>query len=186
MPVLPAEPHLFPDCLFDDVEPPEIRDRAWQVLHVFPRQEKTLARHLRQKSIPFYLPLIFHRFRLRARTMTSYLPLFPGYLFLLGTRDERLAAVSTHRVVRSLEVIDQEGLWHDLQQINRLIATGAPITPESRLGPGMPVEIRNGPLAGLRGKIIRRASGDRFVVQIDFIQKGASVLLEDFNLTSLS
>lgn len=39
--------------------------------------------------------------------------------------------------------------------------------------------IRTGPLAGLRGKVLNVLSGRRFVVQIDFIQQGASVLLED-------
>jgi transcription antitermination factor NusG len=47
----------------------------------------------------------------------------------------------------------------------------------------MMVEITSGPLAGLRGRILRSASGQRFVVQIDFIQRGASVELDDFTLT---
>ena len=34
--------------------------------------------------------------------------------------------------------------------------------------------------AGLKGKIIRVATGRRFVVQVDFIQQGASVVLDDF------
>ena len=32
---------------------------------------------------------------------------------------------------------------------------------------------RSGPLAGLKGKILRTASGRRFVVEVDFIQQGA-------------
>jgi transcription antitermination factor NusG len=79
-------------------------------------------------------------------------------------------------------VADQEALWNDLQQVQRLIATGAPLLPENGLAPGMKVDIRQGPLAGLRGKIVRTASGQRFVVEVDFIQRGASVLLEDFTL----
>ena len=71
----------------------------------------------------------------------------------------------------SLKVPDQERLWSDLRQIRQLIETGAPITPEDRLQTGMPVEIRSGPLTGLRGTIQRTASGRRFVVQVDFIQR---------------
>src|SRR5262249_29837258 len=88
-------------------------------------------------------------------------------------------ALATKRVVRSLTVNDQARLWGDLRQLERMIALGQPITPESRLGPGMPVEISSGPLAGLRGKILRNASGRQFVVEVDFIQKGASVVLDD-------
>jgi len=50
----------------------------------------------------------------------------------------------------------------------------------------MTVEIQSGPLAGLRGKVLRSASGWRFVVTIDFIQQGASVLLDDFNLVCVN
>jgi hypothetical protein len=50
---------------------------------------------------------------------------------------------------------------------------------------GATVEIRHGALAGLKGKIIRAASGNRFVVQIDFIQQGASVLLDGFCLEAV-
>jgi transcriptional antiterminator RfaH len=103
----------------------------------------------------------------------------------LARPEERIAALATRRVVQSLEVPNQEGLWQDLQQINRLIASGVPVHPEDRLHPGATVEIRSGPLAGLRGKIVRASSGKRFVVQVDFIQKSASVLLDDFTLAAI-
>jgi transcription antitermination factor NusG len=135
--------------------------------------------------MPFYLPLARRRLRVRGRPLTSFVPLFPGYLFLLADRDERVAALATRRVVRTLEVADQEGLWRDLRQIYQLIASGAPVTPEDKLVPGAAVEIRCGPLAGLRGVIVRAASGHRFVVQVDFIQRGASVLIDEATLTPI-
>src|SRR5262249_20586547 len=117
---------------------------------------------------------------------SSFVPLFPGYLFLLGDSQERVAALTTNRVVRALEVPHQGGLWHDLRQVSRLIASGSPVTPEARLVPGDLVEIRSVVLAGLTGKVLRVASKTRFVVQVDFIQQGASVELEDFHLAALS
>jgi transcriptional antiterminator RfaH len=186
MPVLAAEADIYPTHL---LQTPNIEaattDEQWWVLHTRPRQEKALARQLFELQVPFYLPTVAHRYRLRGRPMTSHVPLFPGYVFLLADRDQRLTALSTNRVVRSLPVADQQMLWHDLTQIHRLIASGAPITPEERLVPGTLVEIRSGPLAGLKGKILRHASGHRFVVEVDFIQRGASVLLDDFCLQSI-
>jgi len=117
--------------------------------------------------------------------MTSNVQLFPGYVFLLHNRDERLAALNTRRVVQSLEVTDEEDLWTELRQISWLTASGAPVAPEDRLVPGMMVEIRSGPLAGLKGKILRTGSGQRFVVQVNFIQRGASVLMDDFNFAKI-
>jgi transcription antitermination factor NusG len=106
-------------------------------------------------------------------------------VFLLANREERIAALTTARVVQPLRVVGQEELWHDLAQIYRLIASGAPVMPEERLFPGALVEISSGPLAGLKGKILRAASGSRFVVQVDFIQRGASVLLDDCTPTRI-
>jgi transcriptional antiterminator RfaH len=185
MPLLPLEPTVYPEGLLADADPPETAGRSWWVLHTKPRQEKSLARQLLRSGVSFYLPVIARRCLVRNRVQHSHVPLFAGYVFLLGDHDERVTALATGRVVRSLEVADQTGLWRDLRQICRLIATGAPIAPEERLTPGAPVEIRTGPLAGLRGTILRTASGRRFVVQVDFIHQGASVLLDDFHLAPL-
>jgi transcriptional antiterminator RfaH len=128
------------------------------------------------------LPLIKTRQRIRTRTFTSHIPLFASYVFVFVQPEERVTALATNRIVRAISVGDQAGLWRDLSQINRLICSGAPITPEDRLSPGSLVEIKSGPLAGLRGRIIDRASRKRFVVEVDFIHRGASVLLDDFTL----
>jgi transcriptional antiterminator RfaH len=183
MPILPAEPNLYPEALFQPEEslPPD--GRAWWVLHTKPRQEKSLARQLYEGRVPFYLPLVGRRSLIRGRPTTSYVPLFTSYVFLRANAEERVAALATSRVVGVLRVPSQDGLWRDLRQISRLIASGEPVTPEDRLEPGMVVEISNGPLEGMRGKILRSASGRRFVVEVDFIQRGASVVLEDYVLT---
>jgi len=185
MPPLPLERTVFPEDLFVGRTNGQWAGRAWWVLHTKPRQEKSLARDLLDAGVSFYLPLVSRRAIVRGRVLDSHIPLFTSYLFLLGDQDARLKALTTKRVVRSLEFAGQETLWHDLSQVNRLITTGAPITLEDRLAPGDPVRITGGALAGLEGKFVHRASGHRFVVQVDFIQKGASVVLEDFQLSAI-
>jgi transcription antitermination factor NusG len=179
MPILPAEIVQYPDELFAALPG---GGEAWWVLHTRPRQEKSLARELLAGRVPFYLPQVSRRACTRGRVFTSHVPLFPGYVFLLGNDRQRIAALATRRVVHSLPVVDQESLWQELGQIHRLIEAGAPVTPEERLGPGQAVEICSGPLTGLRGIILRIAAGRRFVVRVDFIQRGASVELDDFTV----
>jgi transcription antitermination factor NusG len=185
MPALPAEPDRFPEELFEELALAKHSERAWWVMHTRPRQEKSLARELHQRRIPYYLPLYARRRRFRTKIVTCYVPLFTSYLFLLADREERIAGLATSRVVTSLQVVAQEQLWRDLSQINRLLASGADVRPEGRLQPGDFVEIQSGPLAGLTGQILKSASGSRFVVKVDFIQRGASVLLDDFLMTRI-
>src|SRR5438552_8272067 len=123
MPVLPAEPDVFPETLFDRVEEAASQKRLWWVAHTRPRQEKCLARQLHRRGVPFFLPLVSRRRRLRGRLLTSYVPLFAGYVFVFGDRAERLGILSTNRVIRLLDVPDQDKLWCDLAQVKQLIAS---------------------------------------------------------------
>jgi transcriptional antiterminator RfaH len=186
VPILSAEPDRFPADLFEpaDADMPDSAG-AWWVLHSKPRQEKSLARHLHSAGVPFFLPTISRRARIRGRVLTSRLPLFTGYVFLHADAAGRLAALTSNRVARCLAVPDQGRFWDDLRQVDRLLSSGAPVTPEERLAVGSPVEITSGPLAGLSGVIVRTATGRRFVVRVDFIQQGASVLIDDFALVPL-
>ena len=179
MPLLAAEPTIHPAELFEVGAGTIATNSRWWVLHTRPRQEKALSRQLLEHGVSFYLPTVAKRLRVNGRNQTSHVPLFPGYLFLLANQEQRVTALTTNRVVNTLAVANQDVLWHDLGQIHRLISSGAPVTPEDRLAPGSAVEITSGPLAGLKGKILRNATGRRFVVEVDFIQRGASVMLDD-------
>ncbi len=182
MPVLAREPAIFPQDLFAVDQRTAHTDRRWYAMHTMPRQEKSLARQLVKAAVPFYIPLVSRRYRLRNRMVASHVPLFPSYAFILADRQERIAALGTQRIVRPLDVDDQEQFWKDLAQIERLLAAGAPILPEDKLKPGMMVVIKNGPLQGLQGTILRTESGRRFTVQVNFIQRGASLMLDDYVL----
>lgn len=185
MPMLAPEPNVFPVTLFEESVAPFSLEKSWWVLHTKPRQEKALARQLLQANVSFYLPLLPRRNLIRGRLMHSYVPLFTSYVFLLGDGRDRITALATKRVVRCLEVPGQQELWTDLAQVHQLITSGMPVTPEERLFPGTTVEIRRGPLAGLKGTILREAGQNRFVVKVDFIQRGASVILEDYVLAAI-
>jgi len=109
----------------------------------------------------------------RGRILTSHIPLFTSYVFLLANQQERLTALGTHRVVMSLKVSDQD------RPLER-----PPADPPPDRKPGLPSRRKTGcnrhegrdpfgTLAGLKGTVLRTAAGRRFVVQVDFIQRGA-------------
>lgn len=178
MPVLQRETNLWPDELFAELAEGGADVLPWWVLHTRPRTEKLVARMLLRADVSFFLPLYERTRKMQRRTVRSHLPLFPGYVFLRGDEDARQAALETNLLANCLEVFDQEQFQEDLVRTHRLLASGAPVTPESRLQPGMPAEIISGPLTGCRGKILRCGSGLRFVIEVDFLHQGASVEVE--------
>ena len=185
MPVLPLEPYVFPADLLANPTFPPLADSRWWVLHTRPRAEKCLARQFIDRAIPFFLPLYKRRWRCRGRMLCSHLPLFNGYIFLLGDAEARLDALKTNLVARFLTVEDQEQLHADLVRVHHMMASGAPLAPEERLKPGMLVQITSGPLAGLEGKISRRGNRLKLIVEVHFLQRGASVEIEAWMVQSL-
>lgn len=182
MPVLAPEPYIYPDDIIDS----ELEDAGdliwdeeerWWALHVRPRSEKSLSRCLLRNQISFFLPQYERRRRIQRRQVCSYLPLFPGYLFLRGGDTARRIAIETNLVVGSLFVEDQKKFLKDLSFILRLMRSGSALSPTERLQPGMPAEIISGPLAGIQGKILRK-TGTRalkFVIEVKLLQQGTSV-----------
>ncbi len=184
MPILKEEPSMYPATLLD-TPPTDAADRYWLVLHTKARQEKSLARELVKFGIPFYLPLVKKTSIVRGRKRTSFVPLFGGYIFLFGSAEERLRSLTTNRITSILAVEDQSQLASDLRQIRQLIASDAPLTVESRLGPGQQVRVRQGAFAGLEGTVLKRRGETRLLVSINFLQQGASVEIDDFMLDPL-
>jgi len=181
MPILPEETSIYPENLFEDSSAIS-SDRCWRVIYTKARQEKALARQLLQYAIPFYLPLILKDNFTRGHRVKSQIPLFSGYVFLLGSEEERVRALTTNRISQVLAVEDQEGLFCDLKQVRHLIHSDAPLTVERRLMPGQRVRVKSGALMGLEGTIISRRGASRLLVAVNFLQQGVSATIDDFLL----
>jgi len=170
--------------LFDGQSYEERCDREWWVLYTKSRQEKALSQYLKSRGTPHYLPLHKKYSLLRGRRVSSQVPLFSGYVFLFGDRDERIVALESNRIARSIHVPEtwQDPFWRDLSQIQCLIDSGLPMTPESRIQAGQRVRVRSGRLAGLEGIVTKRRNGTRLLVAVDYLQQGASIEIDDFVL----
>ena len=93
--------------------------------------------------------------------------------------------MTTNCISRWIEVPDSLELTNDLRQLRRLIETGAPVTPEDRLEPGMRVLVRSGPFQGIEGYVLKRFTETRLLVAVNFLKQGASVQIEDCQLTRI-
>ena len=188
MPILPAEPDRYPPDLWEDGVPSPMKpDGLWWCLHTKPRQEKATARELRERAVTYYLPQAVKESRTpQGRRLQSVAPLFAGYVFLYGDPNDRLTALRGHRLVNVLEVVDQEELVRDLRQIHRVLRSGLPVLGEEVVPVGTRVRIATGPLTGIIGTVIRRGKRDQFVAVVQFLGRGATVDLQDWQVETIT
>jgi len=185
MPILAAETSIFPENLFE-LSQAEPSDSSWLAVYTMARQEKALARQLLARETPFYLPLVAKdSSSSRGRRVRSFVPLFNGYIFLFGTEQDRVGALTTNRISRILPVKDQQQLCQDLMQVYHLIKTDAPLTIERRLMPGRRVRVKAGAMMGMEGTVTSRRGPCRLLVAINFLQQGVSVAIDDYMLEPL-
>ena len=174
MPILKAEPDLHPQDLFtrpDDGTP-------WWVAYVRSRQEKSLARHLREQGVAHYLPQAEKRARRAGRSFVSHLPLFPGYVFLRGGGAERLAAVRSNLIVQLLDVPDPDALERELRDLWRLQQQGLPLVSHPWVGAGDEVRITDGPLKGWTGTVLREKGNLRLIVSVSFLRQSVAAEID--------
>jgi len=155
----------------------------WWCLHTKPRQEKAVARALKTRDIAFYLPQVVKVDRTpQGRKIRSIVPLFTGYVFLLGDDYSRIEALRTDRLANVLEVADQDQLAHDLRQIHQMLSSGLTVFSEPIIPVATRVRIKTGPLMGIIGTVIRRDKRDHLVAMVNFLGRGATVELADWQV----
>ena len=186
MPILKRENDTYPVDLFqrDDL----LNDARfnWWCVYTMSRREKDFMRRLTAMKICHYGPIIEKRFRSpNGRLRTSYIPLFPNYVFVLGTEENRIGALTTNCVSKCALIENREQLVSDLRQIGRVISAGIPLTPESKLESGDHVRVRSGPFANYEGTVIRREGKTRLLLTIQFLEQGVSMELDEALLEPL-
>jgi transcription antitermination factor NusG len=180
MPILKREADLFPEHLFDGHGAHGDGERLWWSFYTRSRREKDLMRKLRSQGIAHYSPMIGKRFRSpKGRVRESFLPLFPNYVFMLGSEADRTQALMTDCISRSERVANPESLVVDLRRIHAAISTGEPMTPEARLEAGQSARVRSGPFRGLEGIVIRREGKTRFLLSVRYLEQGVSMEIDE-------
>jgi transcription antitermination factor NusG len=106
--------------------------------------------------------------------------LFPGYIFCRFPRQERLRVLNSpgvESIVRfgktDIPVDDAE-----IRAVRTLVAQGRPLAPWPFLRIGQDVAIESGPLAGLRGVVLRDQDSWRVVVSVEALDRSLAVVVD--------
>ena len=187
MPILKRERDIFPDDLLENEKLLSDSSLDWWCIYTMSRREKDFMRRLASLSIAHYGPVIPKRYRSpNGRLRTSYIPLFPNYVFMLGSEADRTSALTTNCVSKCSLIPDAEKFVHQLKQICKVVAADVPLTPEAKLEPGNYVRVRSGPFAGYEGTVLRREGKTRLLLSLQFLEQGVSMELDEALLENLS
>jgi transcriptional antiterminator NusG len=154
-----------------------LHEPRWYALKTRSRHEKRVRDQLLQRDIDTFLPLCDTWRQWKDRKKKIELPLFPGYCFARFPLIERL------RVLNVLGVADLVGIngrpepirEDELTAIQQLVSTKLEYDPHPFLEEGMDVEVVRGPLAGVRGKLLRKDRVTRLVLAVTLVRQAAVV-----------
>jgi len=149
----------------------------WFALRVRPKHERTAAAILCRQGFEEYMPLHRVRRRWSDRMKEIDTALFPGYIFCRFERQDRMRVLNSPGVESvvgfgktDIPVDDAE-----ITAVRRILASGRPLEPWPFLRVGQNVAIDSGPLAGLRGVVLRDQDAWRVVISVEALDRSIAV-----------
>ena len=150
---------------------------AWFAVWTRSRHESAVSRRLRDKGFDTFLPTLPRWSRWKDRRKCVDWPLFQGYCFA------RLPSAELRRVRECEGVADVVSFAGqpasipdpEIDSIRRLVASDLQFDPCPLLAEGREVAVVSGPLAGVRGRLVRKGAHARLVLAVSLIGQGASV-----------
>jgi transcription termination/antitermination protein NusG len=150
----------------------------WFAIWTRSRHEQVVREQLEKKSVEAFLPTLTRWSRWKDRKKKIDWPLFPGYCFARFNPDEALPVLKVPGVV---SIVSFEGKPapipdYELESIRLLVGSDLQFDPCPLIHEGMMVEIVQGPLKGVVGRLMRKdARHARLVLSVDLIGQAVSV-----------
>ncbi len=175
MPTLPPMPDRMPA---DVLGAAPVAPEAWWVLRTKPRQEKKLARWLLRAGLGYFLPMRRRVRNWRGRRIRSEEALLAGYVFMRGHEAQATQAFGSGAVSERLRVANESGLYAELRALDALSALERELRELPGLVEGREVELKAGPLKGIRGVITQRGASPAFAVRLEILGRVLEIALD--------
>ena len=163
------------------------QNKKWIAVYTKPRHEKTVEKELQKKEFEVYLPLLKQRQKWSDRKKWVEFPLFRSYIFVKTEIKNALFVLQTLGVVKVVKFGGEVAVIQNdsIQAIKLMIEGGYMPEATDYFVKGDPVEVKDGPLKGLVGEVIRVDNHDRLLVRVDAIQHSVSVQINRAFLKSV-
>jgi transcription antitermination factor NusG len=157
--------------------PMACREGNWFAVFTRTHHEKRVAEQLTNRGIESFLPL-YHAVHhwTHNRKVDLELPLFPNYLFVNITPEQRLRTLEVGGVLSLVSKGNRPAALPNAE-IERLRSglRSRKYEPCPYLTAGTRVRIAAGPLAGTEGIVLRQKSGLRFVLTVNLIMQSVAI-----------
>ena len=152
--------------------PPE-----WLAVYTTSRHEKKVVEHLAIREIKCFLPLYSSwRSWKNGCKVKVELPLFTNYVFVRPHKTERIRVLEIPGVVNFVRAGNQPvALADSAMEALRSGIQAFKCEPHPYLVVGERVRIKNGPLLGVEGVLLRKKGTLRVVVSLDMIMKSVAI-----------
>jgi transcription antitermination factor NusG len=154
----------------------------WHVLYTRHQHEKAVAQMLSNKGFEILLPLYSSASRWKDRTKLITLPLFPCYVFLKGGLERRVDIMKTPGVNAFVSSAGRPATVPEveIEAIQRIVSCGSGVEPHPFLKCGDRVKVKDGPLRGLEGILVRKKDLYRLVLSVEMLGRSAAVEVDAF------
>jgi len=158
----------------------ELVDPCWFAVYTRSRHERRVAARLADNGVVYFLPLFSTIRRWKDRKKCVELPLFPGYLFVRIALHERLRVLQVPGVVRLVGFNGQPVPLpeSEIESLRTGLASHLRAEPHPYLTVGRRIRVKNGPLKGVEGILIRKKNRYRVVISVDLIMRSAVVEID--------
>lgn len=167
---------------------PQVMPAHWYAVYTNARHEKSVARQLEERRIETFLPLYRKWHRWKDRRKLVELALFPSYVFVKMTTQEKLRVLQAYGVVNLVTFNGELAAVPD-EQITALrsgLEHDVCAEPCPYLKVGKKVRVIRGPMAGSEGILVRKKEKYRFVLSIDVLMRSVAVEVDAGDLQAVS
>ena len=163
-----------------------IGESPWWVLYTRHQHEKTVAEVLSAKGFEVFLPLYESIRSWKDRAKLISLPLFPGYVFVRADLNRRLQVASTPGVHMILSRGDKIATVpeSEIRAIRVTIEGSNQFEPHPFLKCGQRVRLKQGPLEGVEGILVRKKNVYRLVLSVDMLAQSVAVEVDAADVES--
>jgi transcriptional antiterminator NusG len=154
----------------------------WYAVHTRARHERIVADELRRRKFEVFLAQYQTWSTRRDRRKRLTKPLFPGYVFVHSEMlpEQRIGILQTRSVAR----IVGRGAHpvpipaHEIESVRLLIAGASDAGPHQPIREGLRVQIMDGPLRSVVGRVISSPRGKRIVVEVELLGRAVAASLD--------